>query len=102
MNLGRVFSFGNQCFKVFIQGLGYRVGRGGRYDGLTANFGRSEPAVGFVLSLDSLVEVVSQTTSVNGKADPAQSIGTGELRETFLSAITERSKKQRIQINANL
>jgi ATP phosphoribosyltransferase regulatory subunit len=89
-------------FKVFIQGLGYRVGRGGRYDGLTANFGRSEPAVGFVLSLDSLVEVVSQSTSVNGKADPAQSIGAGELRETFLSAITERSKKKCIRINANL
>jgi ATP phosphoribosyltransferase regulatory subunit len=89
-------------FKVFIQGIGYRVGRGGRYDGLTANFGRSEPAVGFVLNLDSLVEVVSQSTSVNGKADPAQSIGAGELHETFLSAVTERSKKQRIRINANL
>ena len=89
-------------FKVFIQGLGYRVGRGGRYDGLTANFGRSEPAVGFVLSLDSLVEVLGERTSVNGKGDPAQSIQAGELRETFLTAVTERSRKQRIRISTNL
>jgi hypothetical protein len=54
------------------------------------------------LSLDSLVEVVSQSTSVNGKVEPAQSIGATELRETFLSAITERSKKKCIRINANL
>ncbi|HEY6246328.1 MAG TPA: ATP phosphoribosyltransferase regulatory subunit [Pyrinomonadaceae bacterium] len=89
-------------FKVFIKGVGYRVGRGGRYDGLTANFGSSEPAVGFVLSLDSLVEVLSQSTYVNGKDEPTRSIGAGELRETFLSAVTERSKKQRIRINPNL
>jgi len=89
-------------FKVFIQGLGYRVGRGGRYDGLTANFGSSEPAVGFVLSLDSLVEVLGESTSVNGKADPVQSIQAGELRETFLTAVTERSRRQRIRISTNL
>jgi ATP phosphoribosyltransferase regulatory subunit len=44
--------------KVFIHGAGASVGRGGRYDGLTGNFGRSEPAVGFVLNLDALTEVV--------------------------------------------
>lgn len=89
-------------FKVFIQGVGYRVGRGGRYDGLTANFGSSEPAIGFVLSLDSLVEMLGQNTSLNGKAAPAQSIEARELQEAFLTAVTERSRKQRIRINANL
>src|ERR1043166_4493377 len=89
-------------FKVFIQGIGYRVGRGGRSDGLTANFGSSEPAVGFVLSLDSLVEVLGQSSAVNaGKTDETQSIEASELQKTFLTAVTERSKKQRIRIKAS-
>ena len=88
-------------FKVFVRGIGYRVGRGGRYDGLTANFGNSEPAVGFVLNLDSLVEVLGQSTSVNGnKLDEIQSIRVGDLREMFFEAITRRSSKQKIRIES--
>jgi ATP phosphoribosyltransferase regulatory subunit len=47
--------------KVFVHGAGASVGRGGRYDGLTGNFGRPEPAVGFVLNLDALTEVVRRS-----------------------------------------
>jgi len=46
--------------KVFVNGAGTSVGRGGRYDGLTGNFGRAEPAVGFVLNLDALTEVLAR------------------------------------------
>ncbi|HEX2270395.1 MAG TPA: ATP phosphoribosyltransferase regulatory subunit [Pyrinomonadaceae bacterium] len=46
--------------KVFVHGAGASIGRGGRYDGLTGNFGRAEPAVGFVLNLDALTEVVGR------------------------------------------
>lgn len=46
--------------KVFVHGAGASVGRGGRYDGLTGNFGRAEPAIGFVLNLDALTEVVGR------------------------------------------
>jgi len=46
--------------KVFVHGAGTSVERGGRYDGLTGNFGRAEPAVGFVLNLDALTEVLSR------------------------------------------
>jgi ATP phosphoribosyltransferase regulatory subunit len=49
--------------KVFVHGAGGSVGRGGRYDGLTGNFGRAEPAVGFVLNLDALTEVVGRRMS---------------------------------------
>lgn len=45
-------------FKIFVKGAGSRVGRGGRYDRLIANFGREEPAIGFVLNLDALTEVL--------------------------------------------
>jgi ATP phosphoribosyltransferase regulatory subunit len=46
--------------KVFGHGAGSSVGRGGRYDGLTGSFGRAEPAVGFVLNLDALTEVLGR------------------------------------------
>ena len=45
-------------FKIYVHGSGIRIGRGGRYDGLTAKFGRAEPATGFVLDLDELTRVV--------------------------------------------
>jgi ATP phosphoribosyltransferase regulatory subunit len=51
--------------KIFVHGAGSSVGRGGRYDGLTGSFGRSEPAVGFVLNLDALTEVLGRS----GKQD---------------------------------
>jgi ATP phosphoribosyltransferase regulatory subunit len=47
--------------KVFVHGAGSSVGRGGRYDGLTGSFGRAEPAVGFVLNLDALTEVLGRS-----------------------------------------
>jgi ATP phosphoribosyltransferase regulatory subunit len=49
--------------KIYVHGAGASVGRGGRYDGLTGNFGRAEPAVGFVLNLDALTEVVGRRGS---------------------------------------
>ena len=49
--------------KVFVHGAGASVGRGGRYDGLTGSFGRAEPAVGFVLNLDALTEVLARRGS---------------------------------------
>ena len=47
-------------FKVYVEGAGFRIGRGGRYDGLTSAFGRAEPAVGFVLDLDALTDVIAR------------------------------------------
>ena len=49
--------------KIFVHGAGTSVGRGGRYDGLTGSFGRAEPAVGFVLNLDGLTEVLGKRVS---------------------------------------
>ena len=41
-------------FEGVIDGIGYPVLRGGRYDGLLARFGRDLPAAGFALVLDDL------------------------------------------------
>jgi ATP phosphoribosyltransferase regulatory subunit len=43
-------------FKIYTDGIGTRIGSGGRYDNLLANFGKAEPAIGFVLDLDALTE----------------------------------------------
>ena len=49
--------------KIYVHGAGSSVGRGGRYDGLTESFGRTEPAVGFVLNLDALTELLGRRVS---------------------------------------
>jgi len=86
-------------FKVFVRGVGYRVGRGGRYDGLTANFGNAESAVGFVLSLDSLVEVLGRDVSTNGTSEPKiHSIETSELSGSFSEAVERRANNEQIRI----
>ena len=61
IDLGNVSSldyYTGLSLKIFVHGAGTSVGRGGRYDGLTGSFGRAEPAVGFVLNLDALTEVL--------------------------------------------
>jgi ATP phosphoribosyltransferase regulatory subunit len=63
IDLGNVSSldyYTGLSLKIFVHGAGTGVGRGGRYDGLTGSFGRAEPAVGFVLNLDALTEVLGR------------------------------------------
>jgi len=50
-------------FKIFVDGAGSRVGGGGRYDRLISNFGVAEPAIGFVLNLDGLTDVLNSEKS---------------------------------------
>jgi ATP phosphoribosyltransferase regulatory subunit len=86
-------------FKVFVRGVGYRVGRGGRYDGLTASFGKTEPAVGFVLNLDSLVEVLGREASGNGSnGKQIRSIVTADVSLAFAEAIERRANNELIRI----
>lgn len=66
IDLGDVSSldyYTGMSLKIFVHGAGTSVGRGGRYDGLTGSFGRAEPAVGFVLNLDALTEVLGKRVS---------------------------------------
>ncbi|HYY42582.1 MAG TPA: ATP phosphoribosyltransferase regulatory subunit, partial [Pyrinomonadaceae bacterium] len=60
-------------YKIYVAGAGTRVGSGGRYDELTNNFGGRDPAVGFVLDLDALTDVLARSHSTfahNGHAQP--------------------------------
>jgi ATP phosphoribosyltransferase regulatory subunit len=53
-DVARLDYYTGLTFKIY--GAGARAGGGGRYDSLTAGFGRPEAAVGFVLELDVLAD----------------------------------------------
>jgi len=87
-------------FKVFVRGIGYRVGRGGRYDSLTANFGKPEPAVGFVLNLDSLVEVLGRQTQAKADARQPKAIETSDLAATFREVVKRRALQESVRVES--
>ncbi|HEX8558902.1 MAG TPA: ATP phosphoribosyltransferase regulatory subunit [Pyrinomonadaceae bacterium] len=86
-------------FKVYAEGAGARVGGGGRYDELTANFGRREPAVGFVLELDALAELLARRDLAAGEeeARPAEVAGRCAA-ERFREARRRRARGERVRL----
>ena len=89
-------------FKIYIGGAGYRVGRGGRYDGLTSKFGAAEPAVGFVLSLDTLTELLSRhQLNIATKATPVRTVQRDDLQTTFSEALALRAQLDQIRIEVS-
>jgi ATP phosphoribosyltransferase regulatory subunit len=46
-------------FKIYVPGLGFEIGGGGRYDNLLKNFGCDLPSVGFSFSLERLMSLES-------------------------------------------
>jgi len=90
-------------FNIYVNGAAARVGSGGRYDGLTSAFGKSEPAVGFVLDLDALTTVLlTRNEDTNFPQDPerkAAHISNGDPSLLFSEAIEKRSTGERVLIN---
>jgi ATP phosphoribosyltransferase regulatory subunit len=86
-------------FKIYVEGAGARVGGGGRYDELTANFGRREPAVGFVLDLDALTDILARRDfkTQNGADAPATVEGS-DVTERFREARRRRERGERIKM----
>jgi ATP phosphoribosyltransferase regulatory subunit len=87
-------------FKIFLRGAGSRVGRGGRYDRLTANFGQAEPAVGFVLDLDALTEVVGRGafSLARNNGREVNVISGHDISATFAGAQGKRANDERVRI----
>ena len=50
-------------FKIYVPGLGFEIGGGGRYDNLLRNFGCYLPSVGFSFSLERLMSLESESMS---------------------------------------
>jgi ATP phosphoribosyltransferase regulatory subunit len=72
-DVSRLDYYTGLTFKIYVEGAGARVGSGGRYDGLTASFGKSEPAVGFVVDLDALTDIVGADAKKSGTPTPTPS-----------------------------
>jgi ATP phosphoribosyltransferase regulatory subunit len=60
-------------FRVLAPGLGFEVGSGGRYDTLVSRFGRTLPAVGFMLGLDRL-DLLMQRQGIALDQAPAEPV----------------------------
>ncbi|HEY0173120.1 MAG TPA: ATP phosphoribosyltransferase regulatory subunit, partial [Pyrinomonadaceae bacterium] len=87
-------------FKIYVEGAGSRVGAGGRYDELTANFGRREPAVGFVLDLDTLTEILARRAdrAEGAAATDAAAVEGADAAERFGAARRRRADGVRIRM----
>ena len=92
-DVSRLDYYTGLTFKIYVDGSGSRIGSGGRYDGLTASFGKAEPAVGFVLELDVLTEILLDRAESNF---PAQSMGEpAPVTGTDLSVLLRTARDKR-------
>ncbi|MFN2576790.1 MAG: ATP phosphoribosyltransferase regulatory subunit [Pyrinomonadaceae bacterium] len=87
-------------FKVYVRGSGIRVGRGGRYDRLTSIFGRAEPAIGFVLDLDALTEVIAETSMNVDRRESSRpvEINSCDPITDLRDAMQRRAKNERVNM----
>src|SRR6266566_2185621 len=109
-DVARLDYYTGLTFKVYVNGAVYRVGSGGRYDGLTASFGKAEPAVGFVLDLDALTDVLHARekelataprllpeTPETGNKDILGDSSV-DLSALFLRILEQRAKDERVSL----
>jgi ATP phosphoribosyltransferase regulatory subunit len=88
-------------FKIFVEGSGARVGSGGRYDNLTVGFGKAEPAVGFVLELDALADLLANQRLENSteKRDPARvEVENDDAVSLFREALERRAANECVMV----
>ncbi len=101
-DVSRLDYYTGLTFKIYVEGAGARVGSGGRYDNLTANFGKAEPAVGFVLDLDALADLLllrdglPLTAQSEGKA---QAVMNRDATALFREALERRAQGERVVID---
>lgn len=87
-------------FKIYARGLGTALGRGGRYDRLLAKFERAEPAVGFSLCLDWLVQLLgSKLIGAAASDNEVVQLSAGsDIASAFREANRLRSEGQKVKI----
>ena len=69
-------------FKGYTYGIGEPVASGGRYDQLLEQFGKRAPAIGFMLSIDSLMDAMHRQ-HIEGAPEP-------EIRQIYYTPATYR------------
>jgi ATP phosphoribosyltransferase regulatory subunit len=92
-------------FKIYVSGTGGSCGSGGRYDRLTSNFGKAEPAIGFVLDLDALTDVLMMSNGASSSAGALEGsapvINNGDRTALFNEALERRAQGERVLINSS-
>jgi ATP phosphoribosyltransferase regulatory subunit len=102
-DVSRLDYYTGLTFKIYISGAGSRVGSGGRYDGLTASFGKAEPAIGFVLELDALTDVLlgrQDTGAAASAIETSAPIAGRDPASLFRAAMDKRAHGERIVIDS--
>jgi ATP phosphoribosyltransferase regulatory subunit len=86
-------------FDLFADGVGYEIGRGGRYDELIGRFGPATPSTGFAIHLERLQQSLGAASDrpPPGPLD-ALVVATGGVREAIRLAGTLRRGGRRIAL----
>ncbi|HKB65557.1 MAG TPA: ATP phosphoribosyltransferase regulatory subunit [Pyrinomonadaceae bacterium] len=103
-DVSRLDYYTGLTFKIYLEGAGRRIGSGGRYDGLTASFGKAEPAVGFVLELDALTDILlarRESNSPTKSEEKPTPIKGSDLAGLFRAALDGRARGERIVIDSD-
>jgi ATP phosphoribosyltransferase regulatory subunit len=102
-DVSRLDYYTGLTFKIYVEGVGTRVGGGGRYDNLTAKFGKAEPAVGFVLELDALADLLGNSAEVIRPLKPERTVinSAADVTTVFREAMARRASDERVSIERN-
>lgn len=84
-------------FRAYARGYGFELGSGGRYDGLTARYGRPLASVGFMLGLDRLAALLEGQET----GEPEKGV-TDVARESLGAALAEAREKRRRGVRVRL
>jgi ATP phosphoribosyltransferase regulatory subunit len=98
-DVSRIDYYTGLTFKIYIEGGGARVGSGGRYDNLTANFGKAEPAVGFVLDLEVLMGLFTSRENGCRSERTARIVADEDATARLREVIRRRVQGERIELN---
>ena len=101
-DVSRLDYYTGLTFKIYVEGIGSRVGGGGRYDNLTAKFGKTEPAVGFVVEVESL-EVLALNLPSNPpiqQENLLRAANSADLNALFRNATNLRAALRQVRIDA--
>lgn len=87
-------------FKVYTYGVGDAIVKGGRYDELLQYFGKTAPAIGFVIVIDDLLLALERQNGCYAKKDEVQKIyyEKDHYQEALGQAQLLRSQGQRVAL----
>ena len=102
-NVSRLDYYTGLTFAVYVAGAGARVGGGGRYDDLTGKFGKAEPAVGFVIEVDALADLLAGRAALTQDQPHRESLVCrgDDVASAFAEAIDRRAAGRTICIDAD-